>query len=261
VSGRIYAIALNTFREAIRQRVLYGVLFVVLGVNLLAIALGRMSLHEEERVARDVGLGGVSLFGVFTAIYLGVTLLYGEIQKKTIHTIIAKPIDRWEFVVGKYAGMAATLALLVAAFAAIMALLLWARSMPMPIAVVKALALTFMEVMVVAAVAVLFSSFSTPFLSGIFTFMVFFFGRVSPEMRAAAERADLGGAIAGGALRVLPDLHLFSISGGVVDGAHVSVHGGFVGWGYVATAGAFAALYIAALLLLSVLVFSRRDFA
>ncbi len=257
---RIYAIALNTFREAIRHRILYGVAVVVLGFNLFAKVLGEMSLHEEARVARDVGLGGVSLFGAITAIYLGVSLLYGEIQRKTIHTIIAKPIQRWEFVVGKYLGMALTLTLLVLLFALTMALALWLQNVPFGVSVTKALMLTYMEVMIVAAIAIFFSSFSTPFLSGIFTFMLFFFGRVTPEMRSFADRDDWMGTLCSAALKIVPDLHLFSISGSVVDEQHVSVHGDFVQWGYVGTAGLFALLYIGMLLLLSSVIFSRRNF-
>jgi hypothetical protein len=109
-------------------------------------------------------------------------------------------------------------------------------------------------------VAIFFSSFSTPFLSGIFTFMLFFFGRVTPEMRSFADRDDWMGTLCSVALKVVPDLHLFSISGSVIDEQHVSVHGDFVQWSYVGTAGMFALLYIGMLLLLSIAIFSRRNF-
>ena len=119
--GRIWAIALNTFREAARIRVLYGILVLVIGANLLALVLGQMSIRDEARVARDIGLAGISLFGSLTAIFLGVFLLYSEVQRRTIHGIVAKPIERWEFVVGKYLGMGLVLSLLVGLFAAAMA--------------------------------------------------------------------------------------------------------------------------------------------
>ncbi|RMH43966.1 MAG: ABC transporter permease [Deltaproteobacteria bacterium] len=261
VGQRIAAIALNTFRDAIRHRVLYGVAVVVLGFNLFGIVLGEMSLNEEGRVARDVGLAGVSLFGAFTAIYLGVSLLYNEIQRKTIYTILTKPIARWEFVLGKYVGMCITLTLLVALFAVTMVAVLWLRDMPFGVAMTKAIVLAYMEVLIVAAVAIFFSSFSTPFLSGVFTFAIYFLGRVTPEMRALAARDDfLGGAMAV-VLRIIPDLHLYAVSGSVVEGKHVSIHGDFVSWGYVASAYGFGILYAAALLLLAIAIFSRRNFA
>jgi ABC-type transport system involved in multi-copper enzyme maturation permease subunit len=263
VIGRLYAIALNTFREAIRHKVPHGILAVVVALNLFAIVLGEMSLHEEARVARDVGLGALSLFGAFTAIYLGVSLLYGEIKRKTTYNIISKPIERWEFVLGKYTGMAATLTVLVAAFAIAMAGLLLLQQVGLSGNIAKALLLAWMEVLIVAAVAVFFSSFSTPFLSAIFTTAVFIAGRITPEMRAAVEQSKIEWVrwVTDVALKIVPDLHLFSISGGTVDGQHVSVHTDFVSWGYVGSATAYAALYVSVLLVLSILIFARRNFA
>ncbi len=260
--GRVYAIALNTFRESIRNRVLYGILSVVVMVNLFGIVLGELSLNEGARVARDVGLGGIALFGAFTAIYLGVSLLYGEVNRRTIYNIVSKPIERWEFVVGKYLGIAVTLTLLVALFAASMALILTAQGIPVSTALIKAMVLNHQELLLVAAVAILFSSFSSPFLSGIFTFLVFFLGRVTPEIeQATASAAAWIRWIASAALRVVPDFHMFQVSGRVSDGTHVSVHGDFVSWGYVGAATGYAWLVIGMLLVASVLIFSRRDFA
>lgn len=260
--GRIYAIALNTFREAIRHRVLYGIIATVVGMNLFAIVLGEMSLNNEARVARDVGLGGVSLFGSITAIVLGVSLLYGEIQRRTIHTIVSKPLERYEFVLGKYAGMGITLSALVILFALAMAGLLLIQGVPFTSSVFKALLLAYMEVLVVAALAVFFSSFASPFLSGLFSFAVFFTGRVTPEMRDAIESSEIQWVrdVCNAALYLVPDLHLFSISGGEVRGEHVTVHGEFVDWSYLATAGGYCLLWVALLLSLAILIFSRRDF-
>ncbi len=261
--GRMWAIALNTFREAVRIRVLYGILLLVVGANLFAIVLGQMALGEEARVARDVGLGGISLFGALTAIFLGVALLYAEVQRRTVHSIISKPIERWEYVLGKYLGMVLTLTALVALFTAAMAGLLLLQGLTLTGAVVKAVVLAWFEVLTVAAIAVFFSSFSTPFLSGIFALGLFFLGRVTPDMEQALESAEAPWirATLRAALQIVPDLHLFSVSGRTVDGQSVSVHGDFVSWGYVATAGGYGCLWIAGLLTLAALIFERRDFA
>jgi ABC-type transport system involved in multi-copper enzyme maturation permease subunit len=259
---RVWAIALNTFREAARIRVLYGILIVVVGANLLAIVLGEMSIREEARVARDVGLAGISLFGSLTAIFLGVFLLYTEVQRRTIHAIVSKPIERWEFVIGKYTGMALVLSVLVALFAVAMIGQLVYQDVPVTAAVVKAIILAWFEVLIVAALAIFFSSFSSPFLSGLFALALFAIGRLTPDIQAAAERADSTWirAVARGALEIVPDLHLFSISGRTVDGAHVSIHGDFVSWEYVAAASGHGLLWIAGLLALAAVIFSRRDF-
>ncbi len=259
--GRIWAIALNTFREAARIRVLYGILVVVVGVNLMTIVLGQMAAHEESRITRDVGLAGISLFGSLTAIFLGVFLLYTEVQRRTIHAIVSKPIERWEFVVGKYLGMALVLSVLVGVFALAMSgMLLW-QGVGVSSAVLEAVVLSWFEVLTVAAIAIFFSSFSTPFLSGIFALAIWVLGRVTPDIEAASKAAAPWiKTTTKIALEIVPDLHLFSVSGRTVDGDAVSVHADFVSWGYVGLSSLHGLGWIVGLLALSAMLFHRRDF-
>lgn len=258
--GRIWAIALNTFREAARIRVLYGIVVLVVGANLLSIVLGQMA-HEETRVARDVGLTGMSLFGSLTAIFLGVFLLYTEVQRRTIHAIVSKPIERWEFVVGKYLGMALVLTVLVVLFGIAMTIVNAIQGTPVTGNVVQAIVLAWFEVLTVAAIAIFFSSFSTPFMSGIFALAMWVIGRVTPDVEAAARTASPWiRTLTKITLEIVPDLHLFAVSGRSIDGSHVSVHGDFVSWGYVGLAGLHGLGWIAGLLALSALLFHRRDF-
>lgn len=259
--GRIWAIALNTFREAARIRVLYGILVLVLGSNLLAILLGELSRHEADRVARDLGLAGISLFGSLTAVFLGVFLLYTEVQRRTIHTIVSKPIRRWEFVAGKYLGMVLVLTVLVGVFALAMVAMLVLQGAGASSGVAKALVLSWFEVLTVAAIAMLFSSFSTPFLSGIFALAMWAIGRLTPDLEAQARSAAPWiRATTKLALEIVPDVHLFAVSGRTLDGSAVSVHGDFVRWTYVGLAGAHGLGWIVALLALAALLFHRRDF-
>jgi ABC-type transport system involved in multi-copper enzyme maturation permease subunit len=260
--GRIWAIALNTFREAARIRVLYGIVIVVAGANLLAIVLGQMSIREAARTARDVGLAGISLFGSLTAIFLGVFLLYTEVQRRTIHGIVSKPIERWEFVVGKYLGMGLILTVLVAVFGAAMVLQLAFQDFALTPALLKAVILAWFEVMTVAAVAILFSSFSSPFLSGLFTLALWVIGRLTTDLEAAIRLAESAWIrwVARGALYVVPDFHLFAVSGTTLEGQHVSVHGDFVSWSYVGVSAFYGMLWIGALLGFAIVIFRRRDF-
>jgi ABC-type transport system involved in multi-copper enzyme maturation permease subunit len=260
--GRIWAIALNTFREAARIRVLYGILVLVVGSNLLALVLGQLSVQEGGRVARDVGLAGISLFGSLTAIFLGVFLLYTEVQRRTIHAIVSKPISRWEFVVGKYAGMVLVLSVLVAVFALAMVVMLMAQGVGVSSGVVKAVVLSWFEVLTVAAIAIFFSAFSTPFLSGIFALAMWVIGRLTPDLEAATQLAApwIRGTTKI-ALEIVPDIHLFAVSGRTLDGASVSVNGDFVTWSYVELAAAHGLGWIVGLLALAALLFHRRDFA
>jgi hypothetical protein len=257
---RIWAIALNTFREAARIKVLYAIVVVVVAVNLLAIALGEMSVSQHSRVARDFGIAGISLFGSLTAIFVGIVLLYGEIQKRTIYSIIPcrwragvrrRQVPGWCWCDRAGGGVrdrdGAVLAY---------------QGVAISGAVGKALVLAWFEVLTVAAIAVFFSSFSSPFLSGTFALALWAIGRVTPDLRAAIASSESTWIkwVAKGALVIVPDLHVFSISGGDVDGQHVSVNGGFVDWGYVAAAAAHGALWIAALLVLACAIFRKRDF-
>jgi Cu-processing system permease protein len=261
--GRIYAVALNTFREAIRHRVVYAILVLALGVNLFSLVLGDMSFHEEHRVARDVGIGMMSLCGALITIVLGVSLLYGEIQRRTIHTMVSKPIERFEFLLGKYLGMSITVALIVLVFSIEMILVFALQDTPLSVRLGKAVVLVFFEVMVVAALAVFFSSFSTPILAGVFSAGVWIIGRLTPELRAAVESShnDVIKVVCRAALRVVPDFHLFAVSGSVMDGQGVTIHSGdFVSWSYVALAAGQGVFFIGALLGVAILIFGRRDF-
>src|SRR5688572_25305507 len=117
--GRIWAIAINTFREAVRDRVLHGVLGLASGVLVLTLFLSELSLGEARRVVLDVGLASISLFSVLTAVFLGSSLLYKEIERRTLYVILPKPIQRHEFLVGKYLGIALTAAVFVAIMASV----------------------------------------------------------------------------------------------------------------------------------------------
>lgn len=262
MTGRIWAIALNTFREAVRIRVMYGILVLVVGANLMTLVLGQMAAIDGARVTRDVGLASISLFGSLTAIFLGVFLLYTEVQRRTIHSIVSKPIERWEFVVGKYVGMALVLSVLVGVFALSMCMMLVVQGIAINDAIIKALVLSWFEVMTVAAIAIFFSSFSTPFLSGIFALGLWVIGRLTPDIEAASNAASPAiRAITKVTLYVVPDLHLFSVSGRTVEGISVSVHGEFVSWAYVGLSAGHGLAWIAGLLAFAAILFHRRDFA
>jgi ABC-type transport system involved in multi-copper enzyme maturation permease subunit len=218
---------------------------------------GRTLIHMNdcrptEDLMREVGKR-------FSVDYL--FLLYTEVARRTVHAIVSKPIERWEFVVGKYAGMALVLSVLVGVFAAAMAGTLAWQGVPLSPAIAKAIALAWVEVLVVAAIAIFFSSFSTPFLSGIFALGVWAIGRVTPDLERAAEAA--APAIrwtAKAAALILPDLHLFAVSGRTIDGEHVSVHAEMVSWAYVGMASLHGLGWIIGLLALAALLFHRRDF-
>ncbi len=262
---KILALAVNTFREAVRNKILYSLLFFALIIIISALLLGQLSLSEQVRVTRDVGLGGIALFGVLIAIFVGVNLVHKEIDRKTVFALIPKPIHRWQFILGKYLGMVGTLAVQVTIMALVLFAVLYMQGSNVASEgpVIRALALLFVEVMIATAVAVLFSSFTTPFLSGLFCLGVFLVGRSTPELREIIGRVSDPSVrrVLSGALHIVPDLNLYYVSGSLVDGHAVSVSGPlFVDWTYVAVAAGYGAAYIAVLLLIAMVIFSRRDF-
>lgn len=259
---RIGAIAVNTFREAIRNKVLYALLFFAVALILASVAVARLSLHEEIRVVEDLGLAAISLFGVLIAIFVGVNLVYKELERKTIYILVPKPVYRWQFLVGKYLGTGMTMGVLVLFMAVVYFGVLVTMGGAARGPLFKAVWLFFVEVMVISAVALFFSSFSSPFLSGLFTLLVFVIGRLTVDLRELASRVDDAWieGLARGALWVTPDLHLFSVSGASVGGKWVSIHGEFVTAAYVAQASLYGLLYSVIVMLLAVALFRRRDF-
>jgi ABC-type transport system involved in multi-copper enzyme maturation permease subunit len=258
---RVLAIARNTFREAVRNKILYSLLFFALLLILSALALGRLSLHEELRMTRDIGLWGIDVFGVLIAVFVGVNLLYKELDLKTVYTILPKPLHRFEFVLGKWLGMLLTLAVQVGVMGAVLVATLALQGGGMSAAVAKAIWLLYVNVIVVTSIALFFSAFSSPFLSGFFALGCFVVGRSVPDIRALGKAT--GGA-AEGALdaltAVLPNLHLFYPSGAIVGAEVVSVHGEFVGAGYLAWTTLYGLGYSLVVLLGAMLIFRRRDF-
>lgn len=265
--SRVWALSLNTFREAVRNKVLYVLLLFALALVGTAYFFSQGALHEQLRIIRDVGLVGIETIGALIAIFIGVNLVYKELDRKTVFALIPKPIHRWEFVLGKYLGMLLTLLVLMAIMAATLFAVIALGSFVFGGdndngAVLRAIVLVFGEVAVITAVAVLFSSFSSPIVSGALTLGIFVVGHFLPELReliAKLSSAPLR-LFLRNAVRVFPDLHLFYVSGSMAGGHEVSIHGAYVDWPYVAMAGLYGALYCTAALALAMIVFSRRDF-
>ncbi len=249
----IWAIARNTFREAIRDRILYGLLAFALLMIGASVALADLSMGQQERLMKDIGLAAISLIGVLMAVFLGVSLVSKEIERRTVYTILSKPIRRHQFILGKYLGLSATIGVNVLVMGTGLSLLLAAYGWWHP-NVAAALALTLVELLLLTATATLCSTFTTPTLSAIFTLSLFVIGHLTAFFRMLAERAPaLGVRLAGAALyRLLPNLEAFNVKGRVANGEPMSLI-------EVGLASGYGALYLAAILALAVLVFERRE--
>ena len=257
----VLAIARSTFRQLVRDRLLYGIVFFAVAMLFFGLVLGELSLHEERRVVVDVGLAGISLFTTIAATIAGVNLLYKELDRKTLFTVLSKPIARWQFVAGKFAGLVVTILLALALMGAVLVLILLGKGMSVPAPLPPFLALNAVEAIVVTSIAVFFSSLAAPFMSGIFTFGLFLIGRNGDVLAELAERSagKAAGLLFGGLLEVVPNLYLFYPSGRMFEEGYRSVHADFVPLDYVAWSALYGLAYAACLLLLAMAIFRRRD--
>jgi ABC-type transport system involved in multi-copper enzyme maturation permease subunit len=251
---KVFAIARNTFREAIRDKILYAILFFALLMLSASLVLGELSLGHSVKVTTDFGLTAISWFGILIAIFTGVSLVHKEIDKRTIYTIISKPIHRYQFIAGKYLGMVITALVQMLILTLIFSLIMLYQQQFLSMYVYWALFLFWMEIMLIISVALFCSSFTTPFFSGLFTFSIFLIGRLMPDIHMAMAKLDNPAAVVVLKLStVLPDLQRLNLAVRVV-------HNELVSPAYMLSATLYACCYIAVFLFLAVLLFSRRDF-
>lgn len=253
---KVLALALNTTREAIRSRVLYSILaFAVLMVGISAI-FGSASIGDQIRYIKDFSLMSISLFGVIIAVVLGVNLLHHELHNKTILNTLSKPLARWQFVLGKFLGLLATLVVVVTGMAVGLAAFLSVLEGAWDWGILVASAASLLEIMIVIAFAVFFSSLVvTPTLAGMFTIGCFIAGRSSQYLDYFLSD-DTGAVLrtsASALQALLPRLDHFLLADRLVYGEPVAATTMLFLVGY-------AASYSAVLLLLAVGLFSRREF-
>jgi Cu-processing system permease protein len=306
---RVLAVMLNAYREAVRARVLYGLLALALATCAYSLVVATLSLHQEARVVADVGAASASLYAVLVAIVLGATSLHRELELKTVFPILTRQLRRHEYLIGKYLGMLVTLAVFVAIDAATVLAILaletgqkawrvggvaallgailavslirarhtrvfviipWAFALLGSMAllsstagserqlVLASAALTLCEVAIVAALATFFASFSSPFLTAVFTLGLFLVGRSADTLANLPTKVfgQLVHDIGHGVARVLPNLDVYSPARplllGQVPEAPV--------WAFVATGAVHALFYAVVILTLSALIFRVRDF-
>src|SRR5690606_26033933 len=187
---RILAIAGNTMREAVRSRVLYTLLFFAVALIGTGVLLSTLSYVERDRILQDVGLAAIRLFGVAIAIFVGIGLVHREVERRTVYTILSKPIARSEFLLGKYLGLLATLWLQLAVMGACFAGVSWLAEAPVTGAHAAALAAIGLELAVVVALALLFSAISAPMLASLFTAGLWLIGNLTRDLRALGAQAD-----------------------------------------------------------------------
>ena len=258
MGGKIAAIALNTFRESVRDRVLYNLILFVLILIGASVFVSELSLDQESEFILRLGLSLMLVFGAVIAIFIGVGLVFKEIDKRTIYNLLSKPVHRHEFIVGKFLGLCMTLLVnCVVMVIGIELALMYVNGgfVALQLTLLPAAYLIFLELAIVVAVALMFSSFSTPMLAALFTFAVYVIGQLSGDLRLAAELTDsaVTRVVLTALYYLLPNLANFGFinqaSRGTVAPAAI------VTWATV-----YAIIYISILLSAAVLIFQKRNF-
>ena len=252
---RISTIAANTVREAVRNKLLYALLLFAILLILSGVFLSSLSYVESERILQDIGMAAIRVIGVAIAVFVGVGLIYKEVDRRTVYTILAKPLTRTEFLLGKFVGLVLTIwmqmAIMVAAFVSVSL----ATGADLNAGYAAALLLTGVELAVMVAVATLFSAFTTPMLASFFSGGVWVVGNLTRDLREIGARSELESvqAVTLWLHRVLPDLEAFNLGIEAVHGLPIAASD-------VWLALAYGAGYVAVVLVAAVAIFDRRDF-
>lgn len=255
IQKKLEAIAFNTFKEAVRNKIFYlliafGVFFAVSSKLVSLLTIG-----SEIKVLKDVGLASIHFFSVLIAVFTGINLVYKEIEKKTIYNILSKPISRSSFIIGKFFGLAFTLLVALVSMAVIFFLFLYISTGEFDPGILIFFLLLYMELLIITAISILFSSFSTPILSSIFTISLYLIGQVLWTFNLFKEylKTPFDKITAHFIYYILPNLDRFNIKGEVVMQMKIDVY-------RVINAGLYTAAYIAAVLILAILIFNKREF-
>jgi ABC-type transport system involved in multi-copper enzyme maturation permease subunit len=261
-------VAVNVFKESVRDRVPYNLAIFAVLLIASSYLLGQLTAGQDVKIIKDLGLAATAVFGLFIAIFIGIGLVSKEVERRSIYSLLSKPISRRQFIVGKYAGLVLTLAVNVAvmtiALYSVLGYLTVVESPAMRAAwdapgvdprMLKAIALIFVELMIVTAIALFFSTFSTPLLSAALTFGLFIVGHFNADLKNFDQVVDSASAVwvARAVYHVVPDFSAFDVKTEVVHGLPVAA-------GYMAATAAYGVAYIAALLAAAVVIFSRKDF-
>lgn len=252
--SRVVAVAANTFRETVRERVLYNLVFFAILMTLCGLLLGQLSIRQDEKIIKDIGLAAMELFGHLIAIFIGIGLVSKEIERKSLYPLLAKPLSRDELFLGKFAGLGFTLLVNVAAMAAgLFATLLVTYRKADP-ALLKAVFAIYLSLLLVVAIALLFSTVTSTALAAVCTVSLVLAGRFSDVVRNMKQVAPgVPDPLVDVLYFALPNFRNFDLKNAVT-------YGDYVAWSTVGWIMLYAMAYITALLGIGIALFRRKEF-
>jgi ABC-type transport system involved in multi-copper enzyme maturation permease subunit len=251
---RLWAVAANTFKETIRNRILINILLFAVALILLSMVVGEWSLGHQSKVIKDFGLAAMSLFGLLIAIFIGIRLMVQEMEQRTVYLILSKPIHRWEFVIGKYLGLACTLALNVLLMSLTLLAVVLVQEGRIDFGLAPAILLIYVEIGLIVAFALLFSTLTSPTLAALFTLVIFVIGHTASFLRdfilLYPDKPFLW--LIRAIYTVMPNLENLNIKMAAVQ--HIAIQPHTILFGFLYGLG-----YTAFVLVLTVLVFENKD--
>ncbi|MGJ3249195.1 MAG: ABC transporter permease [Elainellaceae cyanobacterium] len=256
--GRVFVIATNVFREVIRDRILYLIGIFALVLFAAAALLPEVAASAENKIILDVGIAAIGITGLITAVFIGTGLVNKEIEKRTVYVLVAKPISKTEFIVGKHIGLSTVLMVLIAAMTLIYMGTLSAQQIEFPVEnILLSMLYLFIELSLITAVAILFGVFTSSILATLLTLAVYLVGHLSQDLVRLAKLSESPGIQRGieNLYLVLPDLSRLDYKNQAVYGAEA-----FPPSLELLGNAAYGIVYTVLLLAIAILIFSRREF-
>ena len=250
----IWSLGINTFREAVRDRVLHSILFFAIITVCASLLLKDVTLGDQEKIVRSIAEGGIDMFASLIAMFLGISLIWKELDKKTIYTILSKPMPRWYFIIGKYFGLLLTVGVEVLLLSGMYVfLMIGQQDLPDGVFFVS-IGLLMVELMLLSAWTTLFSTYSAPTTASAFTISIFCIGHLADDLWMLGSKSDsvIVEQVVQTLYWVLPNFEVLSIR-------ELSVHERTIPWEQVVSASAYGIVYSTVVLLLAVVLFNRKD--
>ena len=251
---RVLAVAANTFRETVRERVLYNLVFFAVIMTLSGLLLGQLSIRQDEKIIKDIGLAAMELFGTLIAVFIGIGLVSKEIERKSLYPLLAKPLSREELFLGKFAGLGFTLLVNVVAMAAGLFVTVFLTRQEADPNLLKAIITIYLSLLLVVAIALLFSTVTSTAMAAICTVSLLLAGRFSDVVRNMKQVVPgVPDRAVDAIYNVLPNFRNFDLKDKITYGDHVP-------WSAVGWISLYGVAYIAVVLAIGMAAFRRKQF-
>jgi ABC-type transport system involved in multi-copper enzyme maturation permease subunit len=251
---RITGIILNTFREAVRDKVFVTIVVLSILVMTSGYIIKPLTLGEENKVIKDIGLNAIALFSILIAILVGGRLVYKEIEKRTIYLVLSRPLHRWEFIVGKYFGLLLVLFESLLIMTGTFYIMLLLIKIPANFSLLLSVLMTFCQLWIITAIAIFFSTFTTPVTSAVFTFALYFIGHLTRDFKSLVLSANAPiKTVINILYYILPNLSIFNIKMEVVHNVMINPIA-------ITLAIVYSLVYSFIIIFISCLIFQQKDF-